>query len=238
MREFTFSIDYTAGTDPMMDVFIDHPSLVARGLHGCVSDDGFWRIERFSGPTTALDAVERLHLDDDGRTESVTEADCLATEHPDVLERSDGERVFYTYVERLSGSKPIQTLVGRYLPPGSLLCSRRSQDRHEWRILMRSDEKVGLLYDALSANLRSGLSFHMGHLRDADQWGHDSLGTVSLDPDQRTALRAAARHGYYRAPSEITLDELASKLDVPRSTLSYRLRRAEEQLVTEYLNRT
>lgn len=30
MREFTFSIDYEAGTDPMMDVFIDHPSLVAR----------------------------------------------------------------------------------------------------------------------------------------------------------------------------------------------------------------
>jgi DNA-binding PucR family transcriptional regulator len=236
MREFTFSIDYTAGTDPMMDVFIDYPSLVARGLHGCVNDDAFWRIERFSGPTTALDAVERLHLEEDVRTESVTETDYLATEHHEILERSDGERVFYTYVERISGGKSVQTLAGRYLPRGSLLCSRRSQGRCEWRILMRSDEKVGLLYDALSANLRSELSFHMGHLRDADRWGHDSLGTVSLDPDQRTALRAAARHGYSRAPSKITLDELASKLDVPRSTLSYRLRRAEEQLVTEYLN--
>ena len=30
MHEFTFSINYEAGTDPMMDVFIDHPSLVAR----------------------------------------------------------------------------------------------------------------------------------------------------------------------------------------------------------------
>jgi hypothetical protein len=44
MREFTFSIDYEAGTDPKMDVFIDHPSLVARGLHGCVNDEDFWRI--------------------------------------------------------------------------------------------------------------------------------------------------------------------------------------------------
>jgi DNA-binding transcriptional ArsR family regulator len=236
MREFTFSIDYEAGADPTMDVFIDHPSLVARGLHGCVNDEDFWRVERFSGPTAALDAVERLHLDEDGRTESVTETDCLTTGHHEVLERSDGERVFYTYVERIGGGRPVQTLAGRYLPRGSLLCSRRVKSRHEWRILMRSDENVGLFYDALSANLRSGLSFHMGHLRDADGWGHDSLGTVSLDPDQRTALRAAARHGYYRAPSEITLDELASKLDVPRSTLSYRLRRAEEQLVTEYLN--
>jgi hypothetical protein len=236
MREFTFSIDYEAGADPMMDVFISHPSLVAQGLHGCVDDDDFWRVERLSGPTAALDAVEQLYLDEDVRTESVTETDCLATEHHEILERSDGERVFYTYVERISGGRSVQTLAGQYLPRGSLLCSRRSEGRHEWRILMRSDEKVGLLYDALSANLRSELSFHMGHLRDAERWGHDSLGTVSLDPNQRTALRAAARHGYYRAPSEITLDELASKLDVPRSTLSYRLRRAEEQLVTEYLN--
>ncbi|MFC5135893.1 MULTISPECIES: helix-turn-helix domain-containing protein [Haloferacaceae] len=236
MREFTFSIDYEAGVDPMTDVFIDHPSLVARGLHGCVNDDDFWRIERFSGPMAALDAVERLRLDGDVRTESVTETDFLATEHHEILERSDGERVVYTYVERVGGGRSVQTLAGRYLPRGSLLCSRRSEDRHEWRILMRSDEKVGLLYDALGANLRSGLSFHMGHLRDARRWGHDSLGTVSLDPEQRTALRAAARNGYYRSPSEITLEELASKLNVPRSTLSYRLRRAEEQLVMEYVN--
>jgi predicted DNA binding protein len=237
MREFTFSIDYEAGADPVMDVFIDHPSLVARGLHGCVNDDGFWRIERLSGPTVALDAVERLHLAEDVHAESVTETDCRATEHHETLERAAEERVFYSYVERVGGGKSVQMLAGRYLPRGSLLCSRRLNDRHEWRILMRSDENVGLLYDTLGANLRSGLSFHMGHLGDADGWGHDSLGTVSLDPDQRTALRAAARHGYYRAPSEITLDELASKLDVPRSTLSYRLRRAEEQLVTEYVNR-
>jgi hypothetical protein len=69
---------------------------------------------------------------------------------------------------------------------------------------MRSDESVGFFYDALSASLRSELSFHMGHLRDADRWGHGSLRTDSLGSDRRTALRAAARHGYYRAPSEAT----------------------------------
>lgn len=44
-HEFTFSIDYEAGTDPMMEVFIEHPSLVTRGLHGCVNDEDFWRID-------------------------------------------------------------------------------------------------------------------------------------------------------------------------------------------------
>ena len=47
IREFTFNIDYEAGTDPMRDVFIDHPSLVARGLHGCVNDEDFWRIDSY-----------------------------------------------------------------------------------------------------------------------------------------------------------------------------------------------
>jgi len=66
MREFTFDIVYETGADPVMDVFIEHPTLVAEALHGCVSEDGFWRIERLIGPTAALDAVERLRLDETG----------------------------------------------------------------------------------------------------------------------------------------------------------------------------
>jgi len=235
MREFTFGIDYEAGADQLADVFIDHPSLAAQSLHGCVTTEEFWRVEQFTGPTAALDAVERLRLDETVETMSVTETDCTATRQHDVLERTDDRRVIYTYVGDIDGGESVQTLAGRYLSPGSLFCTHRREARHEWRILLRSDERVGLLYDALAANLRSGLSFHMGHLRDAEGWNHDSLGSVVLPPDQRTALRAAADHGYYRTPREITLDDLATKLDVPRSTLSYRLRRAEEKLVTGYL---
>ncbi|MFB6102652.1 MAG: helix-turn-helix domain-containing protein [Haloplanus sp.] len=235
MREFTFSIDYETGADPLVDVFLDHPALVAQSLHGCVTEDQFWRVERFIGPTAALDAVERLRTDGTTDTVSVTETDCTGTQHHDILEREDDNRVIYTYMGEITGGECIQTLAGRYLSPGSLFCAHRQGACHDWRILMRSDEKVGLLYDALGANLRSGLTFRMGHLRDAEGWQHDSLGTVTLSPDQRTALRAAVDHGYYQTPREITLDDLAAKLDVPRSTLSYRLRRAEETLVTGYL---
>jgi DNA-binding transcriptional ArsR family regulator len=238
MREFAFDIVYETGADPVMDVFIEHPTLVAEALHGCVSKDRFWRIERVIGPTAALDAVERLRLDESVRTTSVTETDCSATRYHDVLERSDGERVIYTHVENVEDGESVQTLAGRYLPHGSLYCTTRRKNRHSWRIFMKSDEKVGLLYDALGANLREGLSFHMVHLCDAERWGHDSLGSIALPPDQRSAMRAALDHGYYRTPREVTLDELATKLDVPRSTLSYRLRRAEERLVTGYLGET
>ena len=238
MREFTFDIVYDRGADPVMDVFIEHPTLVAEALHGCVATDRFWRIERLTGPTAALDAVERLRLDEAVRTVSVTETDCSATRYHDVLDRSDDERVIYSHVENVTDGESVQTLAGRYLPHGSLYCTTRRENRHRWRVFMKSDEKVGLLYDALGANLREGLSFRMGHLRDAEGWGHDSLGSVALPPDQRTAMRAALDHGYYRTPREITLDDLAAELDVPRSTLSYRLRRAEERLVSGYLGGT
>lgn len=238
MREFTFDIVYDRGADPVMDVFIEHPTLVAEALHGCVATDRFWRIERLIGPTAALDAVERLRLDEAVRTVSVTETDCSATRYHDVLDRSDDERVIYSHVESVTDGESVQTLAGRYLPHGSLYCTTRRENRHRWRVFMKSDEKVGLLYDALGANLREGLSFRMGHLHDAEGWGHDSLGSVALPPDQRTAMRAALDHGYYRTPREITLDDLAAELDVPRSTLSYRLRRAEERLVSGYLGET
>jgi len=238
MREFTFDIVYEEGADPVMDVFIEYPTLVAEALHGCASADSFWRVERLTGPTAALDAVERLRLDETVRSESVTETDCSATRYHDVLDGSDDERVIYTHAEGIEKGESVETLAGRYLPSGSLYCTVRREARHGWRIFMQSDEKVGLLYDALSANLRSGLTFRMGHLGEAEGWGHDSLGSVALPPDQRRAMRAALDHGYYKTPRQITLDELAKRLDVPRSTLSYRLRQAEERLVTGYLGET
>ncbi|QGX94401.1 bacterio-opsin activator [Haloplanus rallus] len=238
MREFAFDIVYETGADPVMDVFIEYPTLVGEALHGCVTEDSFWRVERLTGPTAALDSVERLRLDETVRTASVTETNCTATRTHDVLDRSEDERVIYTHLDGIEDGDSVQTLSARYLPSGSLFCTTRREARHRWRIFLQSDEKVGLLYDALSANLRSGLSFHMSHLGEAEEWGHDSLGSVSLPPDQRRAMRAALDHGYYRTPREITLDELAGNLDVPRSTLSYRLRRAEERLVTGYLGET
>jgi len=238
MREFTFDVEYEAGADPVMDVFIEYPTLVAEAVHGGVTEDAFWYVERLIGPTAALDAVERLRLDDTVPTESVTETAGSATQYHDVLDRADNERVIYSHVEDIGDAESVQTLAGRYLPRGSLFCTSRREARHGWRIFLRSDEKVGLLYDALSANLRSGLSFRLGRLGEAEGWGHDSLGSISLPPTQRTAMRAALDHGYYRMPREVTLDDLAATLDVPRSTLSYRLRRAEERLVTGYLGET
>ena len=55
-----------------------------------------------------------------------------------------------------------------------------------------------------------------------------------LSPEQRAALEAAVEHGYYETPREVTVDDLATRLEIPRSTLTYRLRRAEAYLAESY----
>lgn len=55
-----------------------------------------------------------------------------------------------------------------------------------------------------------------------------------LSVDQREALHTAVTHGYYETPRQVDLSALADYLDIPRSTLSYRLRRAEAELAKQF----
>jgi predicted DNA binding protein len=77
----------------------------------------------------------------------------------------------------------------------------------------------------------------MEMLRTADTTSaRGSDGTPSgLPPAQEAALQAAVEHGYYESPREVDVGELAEHLDVPRSTLTYRLRRAEEHLAKQHV---
>jgi predicted DNA binding protein len=235
MREFTFSIVYEPETDPLMDRFIDEPSLTAVSFDGCVSEDRFWRLERFSGTAESLDAVERLRSDDDYDGESLTESACVADRYHDTIERNGDRLLLYSYLADISGGESVHTLAGLVLDPGALFETRRHGNRHEWRVVLRSDRNVGMLYDNLTGRLREGLRFETGHLRDVDSWEPELVTDVTLPGEQQVALRTAYEHGYYDTPSAATLDEIAAELDVPCSTLSYRLRRAEAQLVRNHI---
>jgi hypothetical protein len=235
MREFTFEIEYEPGVDPIADVFIEYPETVARSLDGYVTTEQFWRIERVSGPTNALDRIRDVRFDDAACGESLTNRDCVATRYHDVLERNETELILYTYLEDIQACESVHTLAGKHLPPGLVFETHRREHRHSWRVLMRSDASVGVLYDEIAARLHDGLSFHMGHLRDADGWQRDPLASVTMPTEQQTALRVAVEGGYYQTPRATTLNDLATDLDIPRSTLSYRLRQAEAQLARRYV---
>lgn len=56
-----------------------------------------------------------------------------------------------------------------------------------------------------------------------------------LTDQQRRVLTTAYRLGYYDVPRKISAEELASRLDLVKSTLSAHVRKAERRLLTEVL---
>jgi predicted DNA binding protein len=101
-------------------------------------------------------------------------------------------------------------------------------------VLVQDDSKIGLLYDTLSARLGEGRSFSFEHLTEVDRWESELLSRPDVRAEQRETLLLAVERGYFETPREATLDELAAELDEPRSTVSYRLRRATAELAKQF----
>jgi predicted DNA binding protein len=95
-----------------------------------------------------------------------------------------------------------------------------------------------MLYDTLGARLADGMTFRFGHLTKVDSWERGLLSHRRLPNEQLETLALAFEQGYFETPREVTLDELAEQLDTPRSTVSYRLRRAVAQLTEAFMQRT
>jgi predicted DNA binding protein len=236
MREFVFTITYDEGTDELMDLLAGVPEARSTALLCSMSDEELWRLDRVTGPSETVERAKTLLLSDDYDGLSISERDCDGESYSDVLEERARRCVVYTHFESASRCDAVSLITTRYLSGGVLFEVTRRGDTERWRILMQDDEKVGMLYDTLGATLREGLSFRFEHLEDATDPPTNPLSSLSVPPEQRRVLEAAADHGYYETPRAVTLDELASLLDVPRSTVSYRLRRAEAELISAYLD--
>lgn len=64
-----------------------------------------------------------------------------------------------------------------------------------------------------------------------------ALDLYELTQKQRQAVTAAVAAGYYETPREVSLGELADRLDISKSALSQRLKAAESKLVTSAFSR-
>jgi predicted DNA binding protein len=235
MREFGFAIEYDRGADAVVDAFADHPDLRSEALLCCPGGDRAWRVERVTGPAPAVDAVRPLLTDESLDRESVGEAACDCDRSHEAVPVDDDRLVVYSYLSGVEGCVTVPSLASRTLDGGLLFHVETAGAVREWRVLLQSDQKVGLLYDALGAKLRDGLSFRFDHLGDASGWERRLFPGAALPHEQRATLEAALERGYYETPRAVTLDELADDLGVPRSTLSYRLRQAEARLVGAHL---
>lgn len=234
MRELTFALEFKSGVDPLMDVCLEFPQLRADSIGSAVRRDRFWNVERFVGPDDALERVERVRCGTDTPQAEMTATACGADRHHELLERSPSSLVTYSFVERLHTCNSVVALAARHLDLGHVFQAQRREECQEWRLLMRSEANVDVFYEAVGEHLRDGITLHIGHLGEVNRWDFDSLATVSLSSKERNTLRAAIEYGYYETPREVTVSELADRLNIPQSTVSYRLRQAEAALAEGY----
>lgn len=234
MREFAFTLQFETGEDALTDCFSVHEDARSQALICALSDDRVWRLEQVTGPADALDEIKPLLLDPDSGIESLSETPCEATRSHDVLDDRQNQCTVYSLLDGVERCHTVPSLASRYLEVGTLCrLQRRGQCQH-WQILTRDEKRVGLLFETLHEKLRDGVTFQFGHLKQAT-WTGEAIPSATLPGKQREALAAAIEHGYYETPREISLDDLATTLDVPRSTLSYRLRKAEARLAKAYV---
>ncbi|THE63891.1 bacterio-opsin activator [Salinadaptatus halalkaliphilus] len=103
-----------------------------------------------------------------------------------------------------------------------------------WQVRARFPDRDALVaaYDRLDDR---GITADLRRVSD----GTGDLGPeTQLTPQQREALEAALKHGYFEIPRRISMEELADELDISHQALSERFRRAYETLVDEELQPT
>jgi predicted DNA binding protein len=233
MRESVFTLEYDRGVDPIADVFIDHPDAEARSIACSVVDADMWRLDRFTGPEAALDALDELVLDANRCNECPSGA-CDSYREHHLLEREPTNATVYTFRQGIDACPALPYHATEHLGPGLFFETRRRGNEYEWRILARDATGTGELYDRMRENFPDTVRISLTQLSDPTHWGEGASDDHELPYEQRMALEAAVDAGYYETPRECTLADVAHETGIPRSTLQYRLQRAESWLAARF----
>ncbi|MGM0398494.1 MAG: helix-turn-helix domain-containing protein [Halobacteriota archaeon] len=237
MRELVFALAYEPGCNRVADALTAHPDARIRSLSLHATADRLWRVDHASGSSEALDAIEVAFLESDYYADCLATDDCGATQTTEVVDRSADTIVLYSYWERTPACASVPHLAREHLGEGLLFDTRNEGGHYTWRIIHSGEGDVATFFDELETAV--GDCARLELLRSTDTADSQRLGDAgdSLPAAQAAALDAAVEHGYYESPRQVDVGELATHLDVPRSTLTYRLRRAEEYLAKAYVSR-
>ncbi|MEY7847899.1 helix-turn-helix domain-containing protein [Natrarchaeobius sp. A-rgal3] len=237
MREFVFALEYESGTNPVADVLAEYPATSIRSLSCHVSADSLWRVDHANGSDEALEALERAYETADYFADCLVKDDCGADCEVQVLDRSNETLVVYTYWERTEVCTSVPHVALEHLGDGLLFETYREGRRYRWRIVLGNDAPIHDFFGALGDEVGECTGMEMLRLTELDPARNDADTDHEngLPDEQREALHAAVERGYYQTPRGVELSELADELGIPRSTLSYRLRRAESALATSFV---
>ena len=234
MREFVFDLMYEETAGPLQHLLSDTTDVSSRGVSGSIDGEEFWRFERFQGPTDALNELTNADQRNLLAVEQITPTCCEGAVHREVLKQTDSQCELYYHLRNIGNCESVPTLAVEYIGSDVLFELKRNQNRETWTVMMESDDGIGLFYDALQVSLREGIRFEFDHIGQASKRRTSLFAPKNLPSEQREALVEAVERGYYEKPRQITLEELSSELECPRSTLSYRLRSAESRLAKSF----
>lgn len=238
LREFVFEVRYAEGADPLADTFIEYPDLVSRSTTCTVTGANVWHLERFTGPSAALEELDALFAELTACDTGVGGDRQYENWQFKELSRDVGSRAICAYGVDVDPARSIPHLAAIHIADGLLYDTRRRGRRCRWRILMPRDVPAEEFYGTVREALPPDLDVEFDHVGDPSDWTDDTVTLEDLSHEQRRTLEVAVDHGYYERPREISAAELAEKLDVPQSTLQYRLNRAEAWLATEFVSET
>ncbi|RLM76871.1 transcriptional regulator, partial [Halobellus sp. Atlit-38R] len=143
--------------------------------------------------------------------------------------------VLYSYWTRTPSCTSIPHLALDHFGDGLIFQTTWVGHRYEWRIIAPNDTTYHAFRNAIEAEIDDTTGVTFVRVGDAEETTPDDS-SAALTGEQDAAVRAAVDHGYYETPREIETYELAERLGIPGSTLSYRLRRAEAKLAEAYVS--
>ncbi|WP_096391637.1 helix-turn-helix domain-containing protein [Halopenitus persicus] len=236
MRELVFALEYEPGCNAVADALAEHPDARVRSLSLHATAERLWRVDHATGTPDALDAIADAFRDGDYYADCLATDDCGATQTTRVLDRTDDTLVLYSDWERTPACASVPHIARDHLGDGVLFETRHEGRHYTWRLIHSGDGDVPAFFDALETAVGECARTEMLRSTDTTAAAGGSEGDRNgLSPEQEAALQAAVEHGYYESPRGIDVGELAAHLGVPRSTLTYRLRRAEEHLAKRYV---
>lgn len=239
MREYVLQLEYELGVHPVMDVFIQHPDMIAKSLDISVSLDGGWRIVRVTGPEEALAALEDVYLNPDICNDCVfPHPACDGEFEYQVLESEPTARTIYKYVSDVSYCHSVTFLALSHFGTGLIFDAEQRGSTYRYRILVPSGVTVRGFRDVLDEGLPDGVSVTVERIGEPHHWIHPRYSITDLPFEQRQALETAFHMGYYETPRRSVLADIATELDIPLTTLRYRLRRAEAWALDDVFART
>jgi predicted DNA binding protein len=236
MRELVFALEYEPGCNRVADTLADHPDARIRSLSLHATAEQLWRVDHATGTPEALDAIEEAFRNSDYYADCLATGDCGATQTTRVLDHTDDTLVLYSDWERTPDCASVPHIARDHLGDGVLFETRHEGRHYTWRVIHSGAGDVPAFFADLEAAVGDCARTEMLRTAETSASTGDAAGrSDDLSPEQEAALRAAVEHGYYESPREVDVGELADHLGVPRSTLTYRLRRAEEHLAKRHV---